>query len=573
MGDTPTLAYSRYLAGYDYNLKMNYYSKATENENMINGDQWVGVNAGDLPTPVFNIEKRVMDYKIAAIMSQKIKGVYSIEGISQYGEDETEAERHLNEVANLMSGNAEIMWEKLKMDAKLRLALRDGFQTGDMCCFTYWDPTVRTGQDYTGDFVSEIVFGGNVFFGNPNEADAQKQPYIIILIRDTVENLKAEARRNGISEEEIKFIEPDDDTDTQVGKHGKDELESNDEATKKCNAFIMFWKKDGKVMWSKSTKYVTIRKEVDLGIKRYPIAWANWDIVRNSYHGKAECTEIHPNQRFINKMFAMCMIWFMYNAFGKVAYDATRISGWTNEIGVAVPVQGAVDGVVQQLSSGDFNNAVLLVIDYAIRYTKDFLGATDAALGEMRADNTSAIVMVQKASAVPLENQMHRLYQFVEDIYLIWAEFMANKYADGRKVPVKENGKVIYKPFTVEDREKLIMNVNIEVGASSYWSEIASQQTLDNLLMQKQITLIQYLERIPNGTIPNKQALIEELKAIAMAVPDPNEQPQGGGLIQGADYEAMAQFYDSLPQNIQQQLNSLPPEQMEAQIMAMMQGK
>ena len=68
----------------------------------------------------------------------------------------------------------------------------------------------------------------------------------------------------------------------------------------------------------------------------------------------------HPNQRFINKMFAMCMVWFMYNAFGKIAYDATRISSWTNEIGVAIPVQGSIEGVVQQLSSGDFNNAVFV---------------------------------------------------------------------------------------------------------------------------------------------------------------------------------------------------------------------
>ena len=38
-------------------------------------------------------------------------------------------------------------------------------------------------------------------------------------------------------------------------------------------------------------------------------------------------------------------------------------------------------------------------------------------------------------------------------------------------------------------------------------------QTLDNLLQQKQITLLQYLERIPDGYIPARRALIAELKA------------------------------------------------------------
>jgi hypothetical protein len=569
----PTLAYNRYSAGYSYNLRLNYYNKITENENMVNGEQWVGVNAGDLPTPVFNLEKRIMDYKIASIMSQKVRGVYSVEGVSEYDlskldeiTPEIEKELQLSEVAKLMTGNAEIMWERLKMDSLLREALRDGFTTGDMCCYTYWDPNIRTGQKSKGDFVSELAFGGNVFFGNPNERNIQKQPYVVVLIRDTVENLKEEARANGRSEEEIELITGDDDTDAQAGKYGKQELESTDELTKKTNAFLMFYKKDGKVMWSKSTKFVTIKEDIDLGISRYPIAWANWDIVRNSYHGKAECSEIHPNQRFINKMFAMCMIWFMYNAFGKIAYDATRISSWTNEIGVAIPVQGQVDGVVQQLASGDFNNAVLLVIDYAIKYTKDFLGATDAALGEVRADNTSAIIMVQKASAIPLENIQKRLYQFVEDILLIWAEFMVNKYAEGRKVPVKEDGRVVYKPFTHVDKERMIMNVQIEVGASSYWNETLSQQSLDKLLDRDKITLIQWLERTMPGMIPKKQELIDELKAIAESTPDETEQAESS-----PQYEAMAQFFESLPPDIQDKLQALPPEQMENQLMAMMQ--
>ena len=94
-----------------------------------------------------------------------------------------------------------------------------------MCCYTYWDPDIKTGQKSKGDFVSERSFGGNVFFGNPNERNIQKQPYVIVLIRDTVENLKEEARANGRSEEEIELITGDEDTDAQAGKYGKQELE------------------------------------------------------------------------------------------------------------------------------------------------------------------------------------------------------------------------------------------------------------------------------------------------------------------------------------------------------------
>ena len=56
------------------------------------------------------------------------------------------------------------------------------------------------------------------------------------------------------------------------------------------------------------------------------------------------------------------------------------------------------------------------------------------------------------------------------------------------------------------------MLLKLDIGASSYYSEIASMNTLDNLLQQKQITLLQYLERIPDGYIPARRALVAELK-------------------------------------------------------------
>ena len=74
------------------------------------------------------------------------------------------------------------------------------------------------------------------------------------------------------------------------------------------------------------------------------------------------------------------------------------------------------------------------------------------------------------------------------------------------------------------------MSIKLDVGASSYWSEIASMQTLDNLLMQKQITLVEYLERVPEGYIPKKQELIEAHKRMAQQ-PEPGIAGTQGGTI------------------------------------------
>ena len=91
-----------------------------------------------------------------------------------------------------------------------------------MCAHTYWDDTIKTGQKAKGDFITERVHSGNVFFGNPNEPNPQKQPWIILLVRDTVENLREEAERYGIEKSERDRITSDSNTETQVGKYGTD---------------------------------------------------------------------------------------------------------------------------------------------------------------------------------------------------------------------------------------------------------------------------------------------------------------------------------------------------------------
>ena len=573
--------------GQDYNERVGYYNTVDTNYAYIAGDQWRGVESNGLPTPVFNIIKRVRDYKVSAIMSQKPSGVYSIENISSNTEDPQEQE--LLQLVDIMNKFIEIKWEKEKMDSKLRQCLMDGFATGDYCIYTYWDTNYKTGQDVQGDFCCEVVDGVNVLLGNPNNTDVEKQPYIIIPGRDIVENLRKEAKANGISKMDYDKIVSDTDTERTAGEYGKIELDKQGEKTGKTSYAIKFWKEDGKVYFSKSTKYCDIRKKIDMGIKRYPVAFGNWEKMKNSYHGRAECTGMLPNQRYINKQFAMLMTWMMFNALGKVAYDSTRIPSWSNQIGAAIPVDGDLSNAIQQIPAGNFNSGVLEVVNLAMKETLNALGVNDVVLGDIKPDNTSAIIAVQKQSAVPLENQQAYLYQFIEDIYLIWAEFIIAKYTADRMLPQREGEETTYKKFNSLPLQDKLLNVKVDIGPSSHWSEITSMQTLDGLLKGNYITMIQYLERIPNGIIPKKQELIEELQAQMQQqqimaeqqammqeqqmVAEQEGQAQQEQQMQGekeAQYEKMAQFMESLPPDVQDKLQMLPPEQMEVQLMQMM---
>jgi hypothetical protein len=539
----------KYQSGLDYNNRLDLYSKTDLYWRFYNDDQWPGIKVNELPKFTFNICKSAINYFIASIMSQKVKLQYSAENIPDEP-DEGTPEADVKQFVELMSGYAELKWEKEKMDSKLRELLLDAGNTGDMCAYVYWDPNKETGQLEKGDFITEVVDGVNVMFGNPNNPSVEAQPYILIIGREMSNKLKEEAKANGISQELIDSISPDQETYYQAGQYGKIELTSKED-TGKTLYMIEFYKKDGIVYWNKSTRYCPIRKDVSLDIKRYPVAFGNWSRIKNSYHGLAATKGIIDNQIGINQLFAMVAYWMRYMAFGKVIINADKIKTWTNKLNEAIRVEGDVTGVVQQLQAGNFNAAALNVIDMAIKYTKDFIGASDAALGQIQPDNTSAIIAVQKAAAVPLENVKANLYQFVEDLGLIWGEFIIKKYKN-RKISYKENGKIMVGNLNTEQYQDILPSVNVDVGPSSQWSEITAMQTLDNLLNTEKINLLQYLKRVPNGVITDKQGLIDDIEAV-----DNDKQIL---------FMLMEQFMQSLPPEEQARLQSLPPEQMEQEL-------
>ena len=70
----------------------------------------------------------------------------------------------------------------------------------------------------------------------------------------------------------------------------------------------------------------------------------------------------------------------------------------------------------------------------------------------------------------------------------------------------------------------LWLNLRVDVGATTYFSEIAMTQTLDNLRRDGMLSAVQYLKRIPDKLVPQKDELIQELEDSAGA-----DMPQSGG--------------------------------------------
>lgn len=348
---------------------------------------------------------------------------------------------------------------------------------------------------------------------------------------------------------------------------------------------------------TKATKTAIIYEDVDTGMSLYPLAWGNWEKQKNQYHGRALVTGLIPNQIFINSMFATAMRHLQLMAFPKTVYNADLISKWDNEIGQAIGVHGLQPGngisqVAYNLQPAEMSNQIFALIDKVMTYTKECLGATDVQMGNVKPDNTSAIMVMQTQSEVPLENIRAGLYEWVEDIGQILLDMMGTYYgkrpvvvdhefaepvtdATGAPVIDPTTGMMKTQKFTrrvVEEFDfsqfkHLWLNLRVDVGATTYFSEIAMTQTLDNLRRDGTLDVLQYLERIPDKLIPKKQELIDELRgriaegtqanaAAGAAIPEPGS-PVSGSFAQGGELDASKKV-QGLPQQMEAQFNNLP---------------
>ncbi|MBE6700864.1 MAG: hypothetical protein E7582_03125 [Ruminococcaceae bacterium] len=493
--------------GRDYNRRINLYDTVNKNERFWRGDQWNGVNSGGLPTPVFNIFKRVISYFVSNIMSAKI--ALKIDAESAGVIYKKEVRDDLVRVSNLLTSYLNYRFEKDNVTSLLYDGVRDAAISGDMFLYVYWDREKKTLQDYTGDFVTKLLDNTNVFFGDVNTTDIQSQPYILISGRDLVENLKEEARQNGISEEDIAKIVSDSDYDTQSGDGAENEL-----ADTKCTYVIKLFRKNSTIFYQKSTKSCVITKEIDTRLTLYPLALMNWDKTKNSYHGTAAATGLIENQVYINKAFAMVMKHMINVSFSKVVYNSNLIDEWTNEVGEAIAVNGSIDNVAEVLSPGVMQSGFLDVITLTMNLTRELMGATDAALGNVEATNTSAIIALQESSALPLEIQKRALYSAVEQLGMIWLDYILHYYDRYRMLVWRDEDILRGSMMDVSLYGDVIFSCNVKAGMTGYYSEVASLNTLENLLKNGLITLEQYLERLPEGYIASKEALIEDCRRL-----------------------------------------------------------
>lgn len=516
--------WKRYLNCKKYNNKLDppYYETVRLNQDFFSGNQWKNLDAAGMPTPVFNILKRGVQFFVSNLMSSAVKVKFSeleyrTDGVEQLS------------ISDIATNEVENLFDKLRMESRFRDALFDAAISGDVAAHYYFDPTKKpyggkltgNGGLIEGEIQHELVDGTNVGLGNPNSSivNTTTQPYVIISGRDTVENLKAECKAHKTNEEEIK---DDNYTDDMAGSFGEVELdiEGDDDGKAKYIIHYRFNKETQTIFASKLTEKTYIFQDIDTGLSNYPVAWLCWEKTKNCYHGQAVCTSMIPNQIFINRMFAMVMYHLMMSAFPKAVYDSDRITNWNNEIGNAIEISGlgpgeSINHVAGYLQAGDMSNQIIQAIELAIQYTKECLGINEAMMGDINPEAASgkSIIATVKQSVVPLENVKSNFYEWVEDQGAILVDMMGTYYGTRPLIIRGKDGQELVEVDFSTLKESYLYT-RCDVGASSYWSEIAEIETLDSLFAKDGgITIVEYLESLPNGYISDKAELIEKINA------------------------------------------------------------
>ena len=521
MEQIKTDSWKKYETGLNFFRKEKYLTECAKAERFYANDHYKGMEDLDLPKPVLPMSKRIIDFKVSSVMAEDIKMNFAVEGYAKPQEGATEGSNDLfDEAAEMFTGYAETTWEEVKQKSLNEEMLLNASLGGLGVLHYRLDTEAGYGND-TGEMAEaigrlcgEVIDGTNTFLGNPNDRRINAngkpvQPYIIFSYRKLVSEAKNIAEKHNVPQNLINLITSDNDVQDQGYDKAKMELDDQSKTITLLHYFV----KDNTIWYKESCKMVDIIPETDTQYTIYPIAGMNWDIRKSFGYGMSEMKGQIPNQIAVNQLMAQAILSAQRTGTPQFIYDRLRMNKPTNKVGQAIGVDGDITSAAKYLETGHISSDIPMLINNLISITKDLAGANENDLGEAKADNTSAMMWAQRQSAIPLESVKRRFYQCMEDVGLIWADIWKAKFNTTRAVTMK-NAKGIdeVRKFDGSKYAKIKMSLKIDIGASSQWNEITNLNMMNAWLDKDKISFIEYLERLPQGSVAKKQQLIDTRK-------------------------------------------------------------
>ncbi len=476
-----------------------FYERSEECQQFYGGDQWRYLPTDGERLPVYNIIEPIVKYKTAVVAQNHLAVNYSFDTT-----DRPQLSGICRQAEQLLNQNARLLWEQSRMDQKCWEVVEDGCVTGASYLYFYMQ---------NGTLRSEVLDGVNLIFGDEQEEDLNDQPYLLIVRRRPVEQIRKEAAANGIPEEEILQITPDNDQICQSGKANRQE--STLEGARKCTSILKFYKKDGNVCFLQATRHCVYHPETVLeGVHRYPIAPFIWARKKGTCRGRGAVEGLIANQITVNKNLARMDIAIKRFAYPKLVYNAPRIQNVEDieKVGASIAVDDPnvkIGELISYVQPAGINGIAYNFMNNMITTTRELCGAGDAVTGQINPEQASgaAIVAVRDAATLNLNFAVAQLARFVEEVALIWYDLLrayhpAGLTIAGQTVPAKL-------------LQLLKPRVRIDLSPANPYSKYAQEQTLQNLLAAGHISFAEYVEALDEDANTPKEKLRSILGARA----------------------------------------------------------
>ena len=506
-----TTVWEEYERGKNYNYQQQLYGKSKKNYDFYHGNQWGNTKLEGMQPITLNIIKSIVKYKVGVVKTNS----YQIYFSSDTYENE-EQRKKLQDICDMLNRYANRLWEKNKVNKLVRNCVDDACIDNEGIIYFYADP-----DPDSNNILCEQIDRTNIYYGNENDDDIQNQPYIIISFRRTVEEVKEEAKENGISEDEIELITEDQEIEEQSGS----ELRTT-EIVPMCLVLLKLYKKDGKIWAKKCTKLATVMDDTCLEISLYPVAHILWERVKGSARGQGEVEYLIPNQIEINKTATRRALVVKMVAFPKLVANVKYIKNpkALNKVGTTIELNELnaddVNKVVNYLKPTGISSDAYNLQKELEEDTQSLAGAGDTVTGNVDPTQASgkAILAVQQASQQPINQQVEYYKDFIEDIARIWFEMLKVNSVKGITLTTEKkdytNNTTIEEMYKIsqDELEKYDFDIKIDITPKSPFDKYAMEISFENLLGAGHITFEEFVNALPDDATLNKSALKEILK-------------------------------------------------------------
>lgn len=544
-----------YLSSMGLSTKLPLYNRFYE------GDQWPAPTRAtkSLPRPVVNFVKMIVRSKKSFILASKARIHYEAE---------------LSEVdLTALNDFADYMVKEIGQEELDREAVQEACVEGTYIYHYYWD-SEAVGRDgrVAGGMRVELLDPLAVVFENPTQRDEQKQRWIILVTRETVDSVKAKADK-GV---DLTAIVPDEADSDDYGT-------VEQEGSKLCTVLTRYFRRDGEVYVEQATKGICFKAPVpiapDVEAARaelfsdtpaaedaeedgdvdppnndlpdsagkaaeksrekeplkgersraylYPIVVGQYEPRKKSIYGIGEVEGLIPNQKYVNTLLGMALLNVMAVAWDKyvVHPNALRHQIINNEPGQTLTDYSNTNGQgIKRMGGAALSSLPVSLVEAIMTMTRTVTGSAEVMNGETIGTGFSgaAIALLQEAAKHPINDLREAFWNVKKKQGLVMAQFFRLFYQGAEYVREEEqeqkDGSVakvkVRATFDAAALENVRYDVVCEATIGTNSSSAGTIALLDQLFTGGHISLTTYIKLYPADALTNKSELLEAVQAM-----------------------------------------------------------